>query len=533
MNAKVVRSRVIFFLPLFFLFLPVHDLNGQYLDPRKAKEFFKNKNYLKAMDIYKKLVEKEPNKPKYYKKAGICYLRTFKDRNSAAKYLEKALEKEGHDKDVWYYLGKAYMMKGEFQKAMKNFTKYQANKGLMGGEDDVAHLQAQCKTGKELKKHPLNVTFENLGAGINSQFPDYYPFVAKDESRLVFTSRRRRNKGSGKEFDGYYASDIWVLEQKEDGKGWGEAENAGRKVNSEYDEQAVGLSDDGNQMYVYIDHVKKRGDIYRSRWGHISFGRLEELGSTVNSEELETAGSISSDRKTLFFASERDGGEGGIDLWMTRKLPTGEWAKPQNLGDKINTKYDEGFPTLSYDNETLYFCSKGHQSMGGFDIFKAEWDREANTWSQPRNLGYPINDGTDNRTISFTQDGRHAYLSTFGKGGKGSLDLYKVTFNEVANRPVIFKVRIPSVQDTAKEYLTQPRVTVFDKNFEVYGRYSANPNTGSYTLALPPGQYTMEIQSEQYPLYEEKMKVTEADQEKGVVKKQVELSKASKKDQGK
>ena len=532
MNFRSLSVRAVVLLSLLFLLFPAKELRSQYLDPRKAEEFFDNKNYLQAMEIYKKLIEKNPSEPEYYRKAGICHLRTYKDRSSAAKYLSKALEKEGHDKAVWYYLGKAHMMQGEFQKAMKNLTKYQANKGLMGGKDDVAHLQAKCKTGKELKKHPLDVTFENLGEGINSQYPDYYPFVAKNESRLVFTSRRRRNEGSGKEFDGYYASDIWLVNEKEDGKGWAEAENGGRRINSKYDEQAVGLSDDGNQIYIYIDHVKKRGNIYKSQWEHISFGRMKELGSTVNSEAIETSASISSDRKTLFFASERDGGKGGVDLWMVRKLPTGQWAKPQNLGGKINTKYDEGFPTLSYDNETLYFCSKGHQNMGGFDIFKSEWDPDANSWSEPVNLGYPINDGTDNRTISYTKDGRNAYLSTFGKGGHGSLDIYKVTFNEVAERPAIFKLKLPMAKDTGKKFMTQAKVTVFDKDLEVYGRYSANPNTASYTLALPPGQYTMEIQSDRFPLYEEKVKVTKAHQKMGVVQKRVKLSEAVKKEKG-
>ncbi|MFB6258069.1 MAG: tetratricopeptide repeat protein, partial [Flavobacteriales bacterium] len=208
---------------------------GQYLDPRKAEDYFEKKNYIKALDIYKKLIEQDPSKPEYFRKAGICYLRLYRDRKSAAKYLKKALKKEGHDKVVWYYLGKAYMMQNEFQKANKNFTKYKMKKGLMGGKDDVAHLQSQCKTGKELKKHPLDVSFKNLGTGINTEHPDYYPFVAKDESMLAFTSRRRDNQGGGREMDGWFPSDIWIAEPKKEGKGFAEAESAGRRVNSKYD----------------------------------------------------------------------------------------------------------------------------------------------------------------------------------------------------------------------------------------------------------------------------------------------------------
>lgn len=509
---------------VLFLCLWGMVLQAQFVDPREADEYFDNQNYLDALPIYKKLVKQEPDEPEYYRKAGICYLKTFLSRTKAAEYLEKALNKKKHDDEVWYFLGKAYMMQNEFEKALEQFETYNEEAGW-GKKDDVELLMKQCQNGKEFVKHPLDVTFEPLGPDINTEYPDYYPYVAKDESRLVFTSRRKKNRGGGKEFDGYYASDIWVSEkEEEEGKGSFESpRNAGGQVNTKYDEQAVGLSDDGGLMFVYIDRVKKKGDIYRTEWDRIGFGRMEKLGENVNSDELETSCSISSDRKTLFFASERDGGEGGIDLYMSRKLPTGEWAKAQNLGPKINTEQDEGFPTLSYDNETLYFCSEGHQSMGGFDIFKAEWDPESNTWSEPQNLGYPVNDGTDNRTISYTKDGRNAYLSTFkDEKGEGSLDIFKVTFNEIAEQPVIFKLKLPS-GDTADPYFTSPQVTVLDQNFEVYGDYSANRNTGTYTIALPPGEFTMEIQSEDHPLYEEKIKVTEAHQKMGVVEKRVDL----------
>lgn len=504
-----------------YLLFSTVALGQGYIDPRKAEEFFDKGNYLEAMEVYKDLIEQEPDEPEYYRKTGVCYLRTFLDRSSAAEYLEKALEKDGHDDEVWYYLGKAYMMQDEFEKAIQEFETYNEESGW-GSKDDVGRLIEQCQHGKEYVKHPLDVSFERLGTKINSQYPDYYPYVAKDGSRLVFTSRRQKNKGAGKEFDGYFASDIWVANQKENGEGFESARNAGREVNSPYDEQAVGLSDDGERMYVYIDRVKKVGDIYKTEWEKIAFGRMEALGDQVNSDALETSASISSDRRTLFFASKRDGGEGGADLYMSRRLPTGEWGKPQNLGPKINTEANEGFPTLSYDNETLYFCSEGHQSMGGYDIFKAEWDPEENTWSEPKNLGYPINDGTDNRTISFTKDGRHAYVSTFGKGAGGSLDIYRVTFHEVADRLAVFKLKFPS-QDTGKAFMTEPRVTVFDENAEVYGRYSGHPNTGSYIVALPPGEFRLEVESEKHPLYKETLKVTESHQGKSVVQKRIRL----------
>ena len=134
---------------------------------------------------------------------------------------------------------------------------------------------------------------------------------------------------------------------------------------------------------------------------------------------FESAATISADGQTLFFASRRTGGLGGKDIYMTRKLPTGEWALPQNLGDVVNTPYDEDFPNLFYDGQTLYFSSKGHNSIGGYDYFKTEWDAEKNTWSKPINLGYPLNTPLDNICISFTEDQRHAYVSTWRKDSRG------------------------------------------------------------------------------------------------------------------
>ncbi len=518
------RSLLLYFLGLaFFMGGPLSLEAQQFLDPREAKRLFKDGNHLDAIPLYKKLIRKDSEKVEYWTNLGICYLKTNIDKSKAVKYLEQASKMKGHDDEVIYYLGRAYMYELQFDKALAQFKKYKENSGW-GGKDDVGQQIEDCNTAKELMKYPLDVSFENMGPAINSKYPDYYPYVAKDESVLVFTSRRKSNIGSRKEFDGYYSSDIWFVE--DEGEGLKEAENAGRKVNTLYDEQAVGLSDDGEIMYVYIDHVKEYGDIYRSRKDRLGYGKIEKLGANVNKEDvLETSASLSSDGKTLLFASQRDGGQGGIDLYMSKKLPTGEWAKPQNLGPKINTSGDEGFPTLSSDNKTLYFCSNGHPGMGGYDIFTATWkDREGNSWSEPKNIGYPINTPNDNRTISYTEDGEHAYVSMLRDDTHGSLDIYKVTFNKVAERPAIYKMRIPS-RDTANPYITDAYVTILDKNFEVVGQYAANEGSGAYTMALPPGEYTLEIEAEGYPLYEEKLKVTEEETEKTLIEKMVNLKK--------
>ncbi len=533
---------------------------GQKADPRVGEELFDQSNYLDAMKVYEILVDKEPDNSEYPYKLGLCYLRTRRGKKNAVEYLQKARELD-HGEDELYYLGKAFTHDHKFDKAIKLYEKY-LEKG--GGDVDDKRVKRAIKnasTAKELVKYPLNVEFENMGSKINSEFPDYYPYVSKNEEVMVFTSRRSDNVGANKkEFDGYYPSDIWKVEKADDGNEFEEAENMGRKINGRFDEQAVGLSDDGKRIYIYIDHVDEKGDIYVSKKKRFRYGRMEKLGDNVNSDALETSASISADEQTLFFTSAREPGMlefdtdeeekayGGLDLYMSRKLPTGEWAKPQNLGPKVNTAYDEGFPTLSYDNETLYFCSEGHASMGGFDLFKSEWDPEENRWSEPENIGYPINTTKDDRTISYTRDGDHAYVSQRREDSKGDLDIYRVTFKGEAERPAIYKLKLPksksavemvenapdSVEfETDEIYHTDAMVTLLTPKYERVGQYAPNRRTGAYTIALQPGEYVMEIEIPGGKVHSREMKVSESDRESGVQNMTVIPGKKKNKDKDK
>ena len=494
---------------LFILFLLVcisNIINAQYFDPREAKEHFNNGNYSAAIRVYENLLKKKPGDAEYNHNIGICYLRSNIDKSKAIPYLEKVTKLLKFDDEALYDLAMAYQYNYRFDDAIKMYNKYKAaasGKNL----DKVGRQIETCNSAKELVKHPLNVTFENLGAKINSRYPDYYPFVAKDESYIVYTTRR----GGVMEFDGFYSSDVWVSDNVS-GE-FSKAKNAGYFVNTDFDEQAVGLSDDARTLFIYLDHIKEFGDIYTSVRTRKMFEKIEKMGENVNSNSLETSASISADGSTLFFASAKAGGHGGRDLYMTRKLPDGEWAFPQNLGTKINTKYNEDFPTLSADGKTLYFCSEGHASMGGYDIFISTWDSETNTWSAPKNIGYPLNTPEDNRTISFSEDGTHAYVSALRKDGFGDLDIYRVVFNSVIedNFTVLIRLQIPS-GDTLNPYILDALVSVKNIQTNEAGDYTANPKNGFYTIAvMKPGKYALSIDAEGYKSYNEELILTEED----------------------
>jgi hypothetical protein len=182
---------------------------------------------------------------------------------------------------------------------------------------------------------------------------------------------------------------------------------------------------------------------------------------------------------------------------MARKLPNGQWALPQNLGTTINTKYKEDFPQIAPDGKTLYFSSQGHAGMGDFDLFKSTWNEEENTWTEPANLGYPINSAGDDRCISFTEDNRVAYISAVRDGGFGDLDLYRVKFNDNEERTTVLQGYV-TTSDSSKTI--DALVTVEDlKNKDMVPlTYSPNQKSGKFIMALQPSKYQITIESSGY-----------------------------------
>lgn len=479
-------------------------------DSREAKEHFNNRNFIAAIRVFDKLIKEEPSNSDYLHKAGICYLQTNINKTLAIPYLEKAIKIAKVDPEAFFDLGLAYQHAHRFDDAIKSFEKYKIE--LAGKETELKKADRKienCYNAKELIKYPLDVNFENLGENVNTEYPDYYPFIAPDETYLIFTTRR---KGSPAvmEFDGFYSSDVYISNTS---KGeFEKAKSMGSAINSSYDEQAVGISGDGNQLFVYIDNIKEFGDIYLAeRKSTGSYKRPVKMGESVNSKHLETSGTISYDGNVLFFASDKPDGFGGRDIYMTKKLPNGEWALPQNLGPNVNSAYNEDFPNILADGKTLYFASEGHLGMGGYDIFHSALDEETNIWSKPKNVGYPINNTEDNHMITFTENGRHGYTSAYRKGGLGDLDIYRVTFNEVESQQTVIKGIISSF-DTLQPVVS-PLITLFDlKNPDAEPNvYMVNPNNGSCTIIVPPGKYELIVEADGFDEYKEKIFVFDKD----------------------
>ncbi len=492
---SIIFKNILFFAValLFSKGVQAQPKTSKVIDPSDAKEHFSHGNFLFAIPAYKQLLKQEPSNPDYNYKLGICYLYTNINKASAIPYLEAASKASKPERQVLFHLGLAYQYASRFDDAIKTFTTYKAT--LKGAElEQIDHQIETCENGKEYVKHPVNVSFQNLGKEINSEFPDYYPFVPANESFVVFTSRRKDNIGGQVEVDGYFSSDIYMSLPVNDI--WTKPKNMGPTVNTRYDEQAVGITPDGQTMLMYIDHIDSLGNIYSSMNKAGIFQRMRKLNSNVNSD-FETAGSITPDGNIIFFTSKREGGLGETDVYMARKLPNGQWAKAQNLGNTINTKYKEDFPQIAPDGKTLYFSSQGHAGMGDFDLFQSTWNEEENTWTTPKNLGYPINSVGDDRCISFTENNRVAYISAVRDGGFGDLDLYRVKFDDLEDRTTVLQGYITTA-DSAKNLTTL--VTVKDlKNKDAPElTYNPNPASGKFIMALTPSKYEITVEADGY-----------------------------------
>jgi len=247
------------------------------------------------------------------------------------------------------------------------------------------------------------------------------------------------------------------------------------------------------------------------------FTRNFKLGGAINSTNLETSASMSADGNTLLFSSDREGGIGKLDLYISRKLPDGTWGIAQNLGSIVNTSENEDFPQLSQDVETLYFSSKGHPGMGGSDIFISNWNKELNVWSPPVNLGYPLNTPEDNMTISLSNNGQFAYISAHRSDSYGFQDIYKVEFhNNVNNKSVFVFANHDGTFDSSFEMI------VSDAQNNIIGIYNPTQK-GNFIVILEVGSYKVTIEKGNNILYDELLIVSGYNLNQGTIFKTLSL----------
>jgi len=397
--------------------------------------------------------------------AGIMHLRTVgKDR--AVKYLLRVFRQDpAYRFDIEYWIGRSYQYGENFEKALQFYNLYKeklSKKSNYQGKDkvDMATVERaifECQNGEEFVSKPGNFSIVNIGREINSEFEDYAPVLNENESEIVFTTRRRDDNLNQNVYDDNKPYEDIFTSKKEGGK-WTYAKNIGAVVNNPYHDSDVALSADGNTLFLFKD--EGGGDIFftkRAPGG--AWGPPAPMPGFVNSSFEEKSMTISPDEKVLYFSSNRPGGFGGLDIYRATKDSKGEWTSVKNLGPKINTDMDDDGPFIDYDGVTLYFSSKGRKGMGGFDVFKSTLNLKNNEWSDPVNLGYPINTPDDDIYIVFSKDGKRAYYSSVREDGMGYTDIYLITIPEGIKNIDNVAETPPADSATSQVATTDPVVT--------------------------------------------------------------------------
>ena len=415
---------------------------------RDAQTTMKYKEYATAIDLYKQLLRTDPENLDYNYQIGVCYLNSDA-KKEALEHLQKVYDKDpDYNPNLEFNLGQAYHYMSDFSEAKKHYTEasgiYQAMKGKLSSDTQMREKEKEarlketdkllaeskkrieeCEHGLTFEGQPINATIENLGTSINTEYPEYTPLIPKDTSFMVFTSRRETTTGGKRDFsDDLFFEDIYVSVYSNERYGSPKQ----LEINKKYHDAAAALSPDGKTLYLYRDDRRNKGDLYVSEYdeGNQTWNEPKKLNNNINTKFQETSLCLSPDGNTMYFASDREGGQGGLDIYVSKKDANGEWGPAENIGDKINTSYDDDAPFITFDGKTFYFSSKGHNSMGGFDIFKAELlgDKQ---FGDPQNLGFPINSPDDDVHLVLTVDNRKGYYVSSDDSGEGREDIYTLT----------------------------------------------------------------------------------------------------------
>jgi hypothetical protein len=478
--------------------LPDGDYKRMYAD---AEEYFTNENYTAALPLYLKLDSIKGNANLKFK-IGFCYLNAATYKTKSISYFEEAMkdiarkyeEGEINEKQAplstSYYLAKAYHLHYDFDKAIAMYERYKTELGadpkLATDIAEINHDIETCQNGKELIKDPKKVVVTNLGEGINSAYPDYSPVVSLDEQTLIFTTRRSGGYSEVKELNGMYFEDIFTSDLDPKTEKWGKAKTLGNNINTGGHEATVNLSADGLKLLIYRDN-NGNGNLFLSEYKNREWTIPEYIGAPINTSSWESHACFSADNRILYFVSDRPGGTGGRDIYKCLRLPNGDWGPAQNLGPTINTPYDEDGVFIHPDGKQIYFSSKGHKSMGGFDIFSSVINDENGNWSEPVNIGYPINTPDDDVFYITTADGQRAFFSSDKEGGFGEKDVYMISYPEFEPRSIT--ILVGKIINNTTEDISNNNISIVNvKTNDTLQILNANGSTGKFGTNLPVGE---------------------------------------------
>lgn len=343
---------------------------------------------------------------------------------------------------------------------------------------------------------PRTTSVTRMSNVINTSYTEYNPVVSADESVLAFTALRP-NTGKTRSGD-KFIEEIYISYNHSGS--WSEPKVV--PVASDFNVGTAGISADGQRMLIFMGGASDPGSIFVIERSGESWSKPSVVANTLNTPKyLESTASITPDGKTIYFASDRIGGHGGLDIYRIERKSDGTWTAPINLGPEVNTAANEDAPFIHPDQQTLFFTSDGPRSMGGRDIFKTMLVN--GKWTRPENMGYPVNTTANDNYFTLIADGTRGYFSSDRKGGQGGQDIYFIDMPEESrNIPLtMLKGKILNAE-TGKPLPTTIYVIDNETNKRLDFVYNPDPETGNYLVILPPAKnYDIIVESEGFLPY--------------------------------
>jgi tetratricopeptide (TPR) repeat protein len=479
------------------------DLNKLSKEERKkiesAELFYSEQNYLRALPLYAEVYNVHQSELYLKYRTGICYLYKSDEKEKAITLLKEVEQANPKTTDINFYLGRAYHLNYKFDEAIATFNKYLLEAPAINQRLLTERYIENSKNGKAFIELKIQCEIENAGNTINTENQEYVPVISSDESILIYTYTGPNSTGGLMDADfnpdpnGNFYEDVFIAYRV--GNSWQTPQSIGSNINTKNHDASIALSADGQKLFIYHSTTEDGGDIYMSTLKGEVWGVPEPLNANINTKYWEGSVSLSADEQTLYFASERPDGHGGKDIYMSKKQADGTWGKAQNLGPKVNTKFNDDSPFIHPDGITLFLSSEGHNSIGGYDILYTTF--KENDWNVPTNLGYPINTTEDERFYVLTADGEHGYFSSDRKGGFGQQDIYRVNPGFFGEKPILALV-VGVVTADNKPVDATINITNAETG-EKQGSYHSNSSSGKYLIALTPGNnYKVAIEVEGY-----------------------------------
>lgn len=423
---------------------------------------------------------------------------------------------------MYLSLARLEMIQNNFESAKINLTKYLSYKNNSKTKmNEASWLLKTCEFAIQAINNPVPFNPVNLGDSINTKYNEYWPSLTADGSQLVITRMLPINNAENEPITQFYTPEEFVKSNPEgvnkvyelfqedfyysvkENDLWRSAFEIGEPIKTNKNEGAQSLTSDGFKMYFtvcYKSDTKGRCDIYKSERISTNWGEPVNIGSPINTASWEAQPSIAPDGKTLYFISDREGGFGGKDIWESTYLPNGNWSNPQNLGEKINTSGDEQSPFIHFDNKTLYFSSNGHIGMGGSDLFKSEKLPDG-SWTDPLNLGYPINTSYDEIGLIVNASGEKAFFSSDRFTDKGR-DIFEFELYPDARPNAVSYIK-GKVFDSENLVNLNAYFELIDLNTgKPIMQSESDKSTGDFLICIPTdNDYMLNVSKEGYLFY--------------------------------